>query len=730
MIKTAPPLSEFDDLRRQAIGYAQDASRDHWSDYNFHDPGVTLLEQTCFALSQLSYQSALPIRDLLTTSHHSFLFHDIGMIHPLDVLNSQPVTDTDITAWIAQCDDIESIILTPRGASYPGQYDITVFAAYDTTLTADDLKDTAREVFGRRRALCTTLHDVNIAQRVDVKLAGQIEIAPGIAPETVAAHVYLTVHDILSGLDKAIETQIGATRAAVYDAPERLLNPNRRVNTPSLSLANQMSAVRNLPGILEIDSLDLCILDLKKAVPKTAHYFHCVMPETSDHLKYINFTLDGAPLALDPSHIREEYARIHAERVGQTHHHINAADWDVMKPGRPRLTTQSHVDSLLPIIFRATGYEPGETDTTIGQYRHAINAVLQDINTALARLPETFHSDHKADLSDPVEHRQRIALLDYLIAHQGIEMPSSLNTGIHCYRCTTSMHRFEIQWRLTALDVLPRAQAGRGIGPNTDHSEPGGFLSMMALMCDLDLVLNQSDGDIDAPSLSSYGVTVVHSAPLTDQPSQTRIVAIRTDDLLDLVPIAVPDADPFDAGHLAGYSPFIADNTITPALLRKLADPDCFFILPITDDQWQVVANLGDGSDLWHITAFDRDPDLANDPRDEARLCAARLRATWLMLNRSAECLHLIEPVLSAGNGPYPAYTADLVLPDWTARCALDSYRTYVQSQLDAHAPAHLVIKLHWLSITQTAQFEALLNDNASSMDLHAFLARTDMALQ
>ncbi|MEP0248504.1 MAG: hypothetical protein ABJD83_11195, partial [Roseobacter sp.] len=66
MTKTVDPLSDFDDLRRVAIEYSQQASGEIWTDYNIHDPGVTLLEQTCFALSQIAYQVGLPTRDLLT----------------------------------------------------------------------------------------------------------------------------------------------------------------------------------------------------------------------------------------------------------------------------------------------------------------------------------------------------------------------------------------------------------------------------------------------------------------------------------------------------------------------------------------------------------------------------------------------------------------------------------------------------------------------------------------
>ncbi|MCI5224583.1 MAG: hypothetical protein D3924_18435, partial [Candidatus Electrothrix sp. AR4] len=40
---------EFAGLRRQGLEYAQQFSGELWTDYNLHDPGVTILEQLCFA---------------------------------------------------------------------------------------------------------------------------------------------------------------------------------------------------------------------------------------------------------------------------------------------------------------------------------------------------------------------------------------------------------------------------------------------------------------------------------------------------------------------------------------------------------------------------------------------------------------------------------------------------------------------------------------------------------
>lgn len=69
--KTLPldPLPAGEDyalLREEMIRRTQELSGRIWTNYNFSDPGVTMVEQLCFALTELSYRAAYPVADLLT----------------------------------------------------------------------------------------------------------------------------------------------------------------------------------------------------------------------------------------------------------------------------------------------------------------------------------------------------------------------------------------------------------------------------------------------------------------------------------------------------------------------------------------------------------------------------------------------------------------------------------------------------------------------------------------
>ena len=57
---------DFSELLEKGMKYVQELSGDVWTDYNSHDPGVTILEQLCYALTDVAFRTSLPIEEILT----------------------------------------------------------------------------------------------------------------------------------------------------------------------------------------------------------------------------------------------------------------------------------------------------------------------------------------------------------------------------------------------------------------------------------------------------------------------------------------------------------------------------------------------------------------------------------------------------------------------------------------------------------------------------------------
>jgi hypothetical protein len=60
------PVEDFYRLRREGIGFIEQMGSAKWTDYNLHDPGITMLEALCYALTDLGYRTGWHILDLLT----------------------------------------------------------------------------------------------------------------------------------------------------------------------------------------------------------------------------------------------------------------------------------------------------------------------------------------------------------------------------------------------------------------------------------------------------------------------------------------------------------------------------------------------------------------------------------------------------------------------------------------------------------------------------------------
>lgn len=691
--------SDFADLRQAAIGYAQDASGEIWTDFNLHDPGVTLLEQSCFALSEIAYRVAHPERDLLTDARGHFNFHDLAMFTPRKVLNTAPVTTADLEAWLSDCPDVARVLLTPAIGAGPGLYDLLVVPAIDDA-PPQSLRERIARAFDAVRPLCCDRNEIRVAQCRKMRLVGQVEIMPDTLPEFAAAQLYHAVSIILRGLSPATGEE-GATRKDAYDNPSVLFRAAGRHDGKPAALEDHLGDLRALPAIRDIGLLQLDQSGDSSYGDEPAYpVLH--LPQHVDEIGLV-MILDGVPVALDPTRLHEEYVRIAAERVALSHHHLDASDWQVMRPGRRRDFTHRQVDSLLPIIYRAALAAEAPGDAHLSGYRQAIDGHLASMTRDLAGLPEFFAAESGLPVHDPRAWRQKRALLDYLIALQGEEMPAARHTGLHLYHGARSRHRFELDWRLRYLYALPRLNAARATGPNA--TGPGGFLGRIALLADLTPV----DATSEPSALARYGLRIGDGPEAPPEEFRADVPRDMPQDPLDMLGVE-DDADPLSPEDLRQFDRLAPEGVISTRRFLQLARPDCLFLAP-DQDSWTLQF---EGQAPLELARFD---DLA-----AARRALSSLRATWRALHRDSEEVTLVEDILLRGEGAFRPHRAFLVLTGWTARGMLPAFRSFVGQLIEQHAPAHLLISPLWLDHAQSARFAALRADAATKPDADAGL--------
>ena len=79
-------------IREEAIGLVQKLSGKIWTDFNVHDPGVTILEQIVFTLTELGYKTGFDVEDYLSDASGNIDYESQAMYAPSLMTQTFPVT--------------------------------------------------------------------------------------------------------------------------------------------------------------------------------------------------------------------------------------------------------------------------------------------------------------------------------------------------------------------------------------------------------------------------------------------------------------------------------------------------------------------------------------------------------------------------------------------------------------------------------------------------------------
>lgn len=83
-------------LRKLAIDQIEKLAHELWTDYNVHDPGMTILELFSYAITDIGYRTGYEVRDLLTKEEKG-VPRTLGQFHTArEVLSSHQVTFDDL----------------------------------------------------------------------------------------------------------------------------------------------------------------------------------------------------------------------------------------------------------------------------------------------------------------------------------------------------------------------------------------------------------------------------------------------------------------------------------------------------------------------------------------------------------------------------------------------------------------------------------------------------------
>lgn len=104
---------DFSFLKQLGIEYIEKYGRQIWTDYNSHDPGITMLEALCYAITDLGYRINLPLGDLLVSSGENYNPLESQFIKAEQILPIKPVTANDYRKHFIDIEGIKNAWIRP-----------------------------------------------------------------------------------------------------------------------------------------------------------------------------------------------------------------------------------------------------------------------------------------------------------------------------------------------------------------------------------------------------------------------------------------------------------------------------------------------------------------------------------------------------------------------------------------------------------------------------------------
>ena len=228
------PSEDYNFLRAAGIKLIEKLSGKIWTNYNTHDPGITLLEALCYSITDLAYRTSFDIKDLLKSGMLPGDQNKDFLYTAREILPCSPVTITDYrkiildtegvrNAWIEPCSNSEVALFLPAILHYPSTTHITGQLRYEASKgdlityipglykvmveCAEDIRSPAEKLavirlimnkLHSQRALCEDFISILPIEYEPFNMEAELQVIDGTDIDRIAAEVFSLIYDFFS----------------------------------------------------------------------------------------------------------------------------------------------------------------------------------------------------------------------------------------------------------------------------------------------------------------------------------------------------------------------------------------------------------------------------------------------------------------------------------------------------------------------------------------------------
>lgn len=226
-IRRTPPRAKALDLEqlcRQGMEVIRKLSARQWTDHNVHDPGITILEVLCYALTDLGYRAELPVEDLLAERAGDGgpkLGHTLFTART--ILHNRPLTVLDYRRLLIDLTGVRNAWITPADVTYlanpatgelkstddgtKGLIPVNIRGLYNVLVDFEEGQGAEEKAAVRARVLRTLQQNRNLCEDFvaidDVRkqnfiLCGEFELEPDADASEAKARILFEVQQYLA----------------------------------------------------------------------------------------------------------------------------------------------------------------------------------------------------------------------------------------------------------------------------------------------------------------------------------------------------------------------------------------------------------------------------------------------------------------------------------------------------------------------------------------------------
>jgi len=199
-----------------------------WTDYNTHDPGITILELLCWVITDLDYRMSSPVEDIVAVKDNNRESMHRQFIAAINILPSAPVTANDYRKLFIRIDGVknawmekakQSIIATynpqPVKMRYASknetpvdgkEFSFELNGLYNILLDLEtgyeqktvEIFNKVKNIYHHFRNLGEDLVEIKIVEEQEIVVCADIELHPKADPEDTWARIIFAIQEYLS----------------------------------------------------------------------------------------------------------------------------------------------------------------------------------------------------------------------------------------------------------------------------------------------------------------------------------------------------------------------------------------------------------------------------------------------------------------------------------------------------------------------------------------------------